>query len=116
MGDLKVGDEVRIFDQNGRRMGQPDSGWPGTVAKIGRTLVHIECRGRTSQYRLDSHRNSDGFKWFSTLDEVAEMERAERARQTLREHRITLDFGHGLTLEQVEALADVARTFGKETP
>ena len=29
----------------------------------------------------------------------------------LNAHKISLDFGHRLTLEQIEALAELARTF-----
>jgi hypothetical protein len=39
---IEAGDEVRVFDVNGRRARQPDGGWKGTVTKIGRTLIHID--------------------------------------------------------------------------
>ena len=39
MADIKVGDEVLVFDVNGRRMGQPEGGWPGEVTKVGRRLA-----------------------------------------------------------------------------
>ncbi|MEV4672798.1 hypothetical protein AB0K34_14170 [Actinomadura sp. NPDC049382] len=111
--DLRVGDEVRVFDQNGRRMGQPDAGWPGTVTKIGRLLVTIEYRGKSAQFRLDTQVVNDGYghRYFKTLQQAARHQRLGRALYTLHEHQIRLAVGHRLTLEQIEALADVARKF-----
>lgn len=111
--ELKVGQEVRVFDRNGRRMGQPDGGWPGKVTKIGRSLVTIEYLGISDTFRMDTHVINDhyGHRYFKTLGEVAEDDRRRRALATLKEHQIELGFGHSLTLEQIEALAKVARTF-----
>lgn len=111
--ELKVGQEVRVFDQNGRRVGQPDGGWSGKVTEIGRSLVTVEYRGNSDAFRMDTHVINDryGHKFFKTLEEVAEDERRGRALATLKDHRIELGFGHSLTLEQIEALAELARTF-----
>lgn len=110
---VKQGDEVRIFDQNGARIGQPEGGWPGTVVKIGRSLVTIEYRGKQDPFRLDTRVINDryGHRWFKTLEQAAEDERLRVALATLKAHSIRLDSGHGLTVEQIEALAEVARTF-----
>lgn len=40
-----------------------------------------------------------------------EDKRRDRAIKALAAHRISIDPRHKLTLEQIEALADVARTF-----
>lgn len=115
MADIKVGDEVRVFKPYIRN-GQTD-GIPGTVVKIGRKLVDIEHHGHTEKFRLENGQlagSSYGNIYFLTLGEVAERQRRRAAEDVLRERKIRLESGHDLTLEQVEALADLVRSFGKE--
>jgi hypothetical protein len=111
MAEIKVGDEVRIFDVNGRRMGQPEDGWPGNVVKVGRKLADIEYGGRTRTFRIDEGRSNDnyGHQFFKTLEQVSLDERFDRATDSLERCGIELIRGHRLTLEQIEALADFAR-------
>lgn len=111
--ELKVGQEVRVFDQNGRRMGQPDGGWPGVVTKVGRKLVAIEYSNRSAQFRLDTQVINDGYghRYFETPEQVIRHQRLGRALKALHDHQIMLGRGHRLTVEQIEALAEVARTF-----
>lgn len=94
--DIKPGDEVRVFD--GTRA-QPPGGWPGTVTRIGRTLLDIQYCGRVQAFRRDTQVSNEkqygyGTK-FLTLDEVAEDE-------------------HTFSTEQIEKLADLVRSFTKE--
>jgi len=117
--DIKPRDEVRVFDTNGRRAGQPDGGWPGIVVKVGRTLAHIDygdTRERIETFRLsDGRRNDDyGHRYFLTLEQVAGRDRKAEAVAVLRARRIVLDHGHSLTLEQIEALAEVVKTCDQE--
>lgn len=111
--ELRAGDEVRVFDQNDGRMGQPEGGWPGVVTNIGRKLIRIEYRNKVDAFRLDTGRINDnyGHRWFKTMEQVAESKRRSSAMAVLNAHKISLDFGHRLTLEQIEALAELARTF-----
>ena len=113
MSDLKVGDEVRVFDTNGPRMGQPAGGWPGVVTSVGRKYLTIDYGTKTEKFEFDGRRANDphGHRRFKTPDEVASDERRHRAIAPLEAHKIRLESGHRLTLEQIEALADVVRTF-----
>jgi len=109
---LTVGQEVRVFDVNGRRMGYPDEGKVGHVVKVGRKLVTIstgEGRWSEQQFRIDEQRANDnyGHQWFRTLEEHALDERRRHAIEKLNAHKVMLDAGHALTLEQIEALASV---------
>jgi hypothetical protein len=114
VSEIKAGDEVRVFDRNGPGHGQPSGGWPGTVTKVGRTLIHVEYgNGRAEKFRKDTGcaPNAYSSPWIRTPEQVALAERGAAAGAILREHHITLGYARSLTLEQIEALAEVARTF-----
>jgi hypothetical protein len=104
MLDVKVGDEVVVFDANGPRRGRL-----GVVASVGRKYFTI---GR-EQFRLDDGRINDGYghRWVKTLSEAAEIARREAATKALRESGIDLRLGYRHTVEQLEALAEVVKTF-----
>jgi hypothetical protein len=116
MGDIKLGDEVRVFDVNGRRMGQPEGGWPGTVVRVGRKLADIKYGGRVDTFRIDDRQANDkyGHQSFQTLKEAALDARRDAALKTLRDRRVSLGHGNTFTVEQIEKLADLVRTFEKE--
>jgi preprotein translocase subunit YajC len=111
MSALKVGDEVRVFDVNGRRMGQPEGGWSGKIVKVGRTLVTIEYSHKTKTFRMDRRTVNDnyGHQYFKTLGEVADDQRLKRATAAIEERGVELVRGHRLTLDQIERLADFVR-------
>ena len=114
MEKIKVGDKVRVFDVNGRRMGQPDGGWEGEVVRVGSKLAGITYGGYAPKmFRLDtgSANDSYGHQSFLTIEQAEGKARKDAAVQILWEHKVILDFGHKLTTEQIEALAEVARTF-----
>jgi hypothetical protein len=114
MNDLRVGDEVRVFDVNGRRMGQPEGGWPGTVTRVGRTLMDVSYNNRTETFRRDSgarHNDGYGHRRVKTLEQVAQDARRAEAVEALSKHGVELRWGFKLTIEQLEALAEVARSF-----
>lgn len=115
MTTLQVGDEVRVFDVNGSRRGQPEGGYVGHIVKVGRTLAHIEYKGWTETFRLDNGRRNDnyGHQWFKTLEQAALDERRSVAEAVLRNVGVELSHRRSFTLEQIEALAEVAKTFGK---
>lgn len=113
MPDIKVGDEVRVFDVNGSRMGQPQGGWHGSVVKVGRKLVDIKYGGRIQKFRIDDRRSNDsyGHQSFKTPAEVTEDERREHAVEALNAQHIQVTPQCRLTVDQLEALADVVRKF-----
>ncbi|MBN6054547.1 hypothetical protein JYK22_21575, partial [Nonomuraea sp. RK-328] len=110
----RVGDEVRVFDVNGARRGQPSGGWVGKVIKVGRKYVTVEYLGRTDQFEIDSGRRANdayGHRRIKTPEQVALDARWQTALDDLRARRVELRQGHKFTLEQVEALAEMARSF-----
>jgi hypothetical protein len=116
MTDIKPRDEVRVFDTNGRRVGQPEGGWVGYVTKVGRTLVHIdygEGAEHIDAFRLVTGRRNDnyGHRYFLTLAQVADRTRRTRADATLQAHGIELSHRFIFTIEQIEALAEVVKTW-----
>jgi len=110
---LAVGDKVRVFDINGRRNGQPNSGWPGEVVKIGRVYATIQYNGGRRQFGLSDHRAHDawGHQSFQTMEEVSLGERRDSAWATLKGAGIARDgYGCGsdrVPLDLLEALAAV---------
>ena len=121
MTGIKAGDEVRVYDVNSApaRRGQHDPGEPGKVVKVGRTLVHIEYFHRTETFRIEDGRRNDnyGHQWFLTLEQAEVKDRRRAAEDALRS--VGLQFTSSgrrdsLTLEQIEALAEVARSFSPE--
>jgi hypothetical protein len=91
----------------------------GRVVRVGRALFDVECRGQVTTYRLADGRRNVKVRYGAdsrvrTLAEAEVDDRRATADRTLRDHKISLDRSHGLTLEQIEALADLARTFTPE--
>lgn len=114
MTGVKVGDKLMVFDINGSRMGQPPGGWPGVVIKVGRKYFVVEYSGhRATTFLLEDGRENDSSRHrYVKTPEQAELERRHhQASQELRERKITLDLGHDFTLEQIEQLAALVRTF-----
>lgn len=109
---LKVGDEVLVFT-NPRRPGTP-----AEVVKIGRTLVHIKQYGQITTYRMDTQHfngNEVGYgRWFRTHEQHAEDLRDEAARAGLRDAGLSIERGRTFTTDQLEAIADLVRSFTEE--
>lgn len=114
---LKVGDEVRVFDVNGNRLGQPEGGWVGTVTKVGRKLVTIQTGdgyNGEKQYRLEDQMANDnyGHRRFKTLEQAAQDERRAEAMDVLRNAGI--NFGYRaipFTVDQLEELAALVQSW-----
>lgn len=115
---LTVGQEVRVFDVNGKRNGMPEDGYPGRVVRVGRRLVTIsqDAGDPGRVFRLEDGRANDsrGHQWFLTLPQVDEMLRYRAAKGILRARGVELSPAHSFTLDQVEALAGVAKKFGEQ--
>jgi hypothetical protein len=120
---LKPGDRVQVTDVNGPRMGQPKGGWDGTVAKVGRTLIHVNYPGghynRPTAFRLDDGRANDdyGHQHVWTVEEMAERTRRSELTERLREYGIQFDH-RSRTEHSIETLAALAAVLdaAAETP
>lgn len=110
MAGIKDGDEVRVYRRYDRH--NPD-GYRGEVIKVARTLVTVEYAGRAEKFRIDTQRVNDGSGsvYFRTMEQVVEAKRRSEALAVLNAHKIELGRGNSLTIEQIEALADIARRF-----
>ena len=122
--NVTAGDEVRVFDVNGRRMGQPEGGWPGTVVKVTPSRAYIvyagiygiRARETGEPFALEDGCKIDRMRHrrFKTLEQADRDQRMAAARLLLRLHGIVLDLRHALSLEQAEALAEVAAAWELE--
>ena len=119
--NLQVGDEVRVLDTNGRRVGQPDGGWIGRVEKVGRTLVTVTYPGcrpfEGEKFSMeDGYKPNDAYRHrhIHTVDEVERQARRSAAVTVLREHGVDLSHRFMRTIEQIEALAEVVKTWDQE--
>ena len=112
MTTIKAGDEVRVFS---RRRGGNDSE-PGVIVKVGRTLVEVRWHGHVEKFRIDTRivNDSYGSVWFETPADTDRRERTTAAQEVLIAAGIELSYRRRFTLEQIEALAEVARTFTDE--
>lgn len=117
MLNVKVGDEVivREASRGGRSI-------PATVTEVRRKLFTVRCEisWLSGDYRLDTGKLNGGSTvgygppYVLTVEEEDRRQRQADALAALNKHRIKLDYGHKLTLEQVEALAEVARSFASQ--
>jgi hypothetical protein len=107
---LDVGEEVRVFDVNGKRHGMPEGGWPGEVVKVGRVLATIRCRNGEQTFRLDTGQANDryGHQWFLTVDQATEKTRRHRAESILREYGVETSRA-SLSTGQLEAIAEIVK-------
>lgn len=119
MTGIKVGDEVRVFPGCWRPgYPAPDEGYPATVTKVGRRYATAQYAHGTAEFDIATGRERGAQGNYCThVESVQQAEqdaRRRRAEDALRS--IGLAFtatGHRerLTLEQIEALADLARSF-----
>jgi hypothetical protein len=104
--DVEVNEEVRVFDVNDSRVGQPPSGWPGTVVKVGPKLVAISYSGKTQVFRRDEGCANDqyGHQSYMTLEEADLAWRERQVRQAFRDLGIDVSRRCELTVDQLEAM------------
>lgn len=112
MKAVKAGDEVRIYDVNGKRMHQPDDGWPGEVVKAGRTLAHITSshpyfQGKPQAFRLSDGTRNDryGHQRFLTMPEVEDRARRRKAIAVLHKHELEVSMPASISTEKLVAVA-----------
>jgi hypothetical protein len=103
---VTAGEEVRVFDVNGHRAGQPEGGWPGRVVKAGPKLVTISYEGHTAVFRREEGEANDqfGHQSFETLEEADAKLRAEAAKSALRALGVDIAGRCALTTSQLEAM------------
>jgi len=110
---LAVGDEVRVFDVNGHRHGQPADGYAGRVVRVGTKLVRIAYgRGHSKVFRLDTRCTNDayGHQSYQTVAEAEARMRYAAALAVIREHGFELrSFLDRPPLETVETIAAALR-------
>jgi hypothetical protein len=118
MTDIKIGGEVRVLPVGMiRNRDAPRDGWPGKIVKVTPKQVHIEYGelprtdvfDRASQWAVI---REIGRK-FRTLPQFAEDNRRSAALVTLRDAKIRVD-PRDFTLEQIESLAEVVKTWDRE--
>ena len=122
MTPVKAGDEVRVFPLYGFE-DAPETGWTAYVSAVrdgeydARPVAWGDDRpGRITFAAADNRSTENGGQYIATAPEWAEKRaRMTAARRVLADNCIVLESGHCLTLGQIEALAEVARTFTETT-
>ena len=130
--DIKVGDEVRVLSNNSYHP-HPEGGYRATVIKVGRKyaaatftttrkwLGREESYEQTVEFDMATGVERDGgFSIGHRVRTLAQLEQDGRraaAVDTLTAHRVKLetDYRHPFTLEQIEALAEVVKTWDAES-
>lgn len=125
--DVKLGDEVRIMEHTRYRK-TPKDGYTGSVTKVGRkyaTATYETTRTDWRQQEITDKRTVEfdmvtgrerGSQTNYGIEVVTPAEAERRSRRTvalavLAEHKIRLEYDHGLDLDQMEALAALAGSF-----
>lgn len=111
---LEVGEQVRIFDVNGKRLGQPVEGWPGEIVKVGRKLAHIHYNGGVRTFDIETRQRNDDFH--HQRFETSEDRQRSASVDFLCLQGITVAYGRrsNFTNAQIEALAALVRSFTEE--
>lgn len=115
MPEIARGDEVIVYETGG-------SSFAATVTGVGRKLFTIKCDAASrldGDYRVDTGRRNDGKTrgsgpYVLSMEEWNRRQRLQDVIATLATHGIKLKHNHQLTLEQVEALAQLVRTFTQD--
>ena len=107
MSKYEVGQQVWVYDVNRTEgsLGRPPE--PATVVKVGRRLVTVAISGSYQKtFRIENGVANDqyGHQWIRTDDERAARERHAELVAALRAHRVVLDFGCRLTVDDLERL------------
>jgi hypothetical protein len=104
---FQVGQAVTVQDR--RRT------YAGEIVKVGRILVDIRYLGRVVQFMQSTQRalgtETGPAIRFRIADDTDRQDRVQAARQVLASHGVELTSRHTFTVEQVEALAEVVKTW-----
>jgi hypothetical protein len=110
LASLRPGDRVQVFDVNGKRMGQPEGGWDGTVTKVGRQLIYVDYPGARGvngdAFRLDSGLRNDQYchQSIQTVEQAAENLRRDSVIERLREGGLELTRRVEISTDTLEAV------------
>lgn len=104
---LRVGDKVKVFDINGHRHGQPESGWDGEVVKVGTKLVTIDYHHSRQVFRIAGGLANDnyGHQVFKTLPDA----RRHVALQAITSRGFQIASRARHDIDYLEAVADALR-------
>jgi hypothetical protein len=108
MLNVHEGDTVTIHHDSSGRSSK------AVVTRVARKYFYTEGLYRTDdRFSLEDGRSSKDYTWpyATTAEQDALATRAAEADKTLRAHGVRLEFGSRLSVEHLEALAEVARTF-----
>ncbi len=117
MSNIEVGQEVRVFDSTywAEKSGMPADGWVGHIIKITPKQVHVKYGeiGRVDIFKREGQRIAHGDigRRFRTLPQVAADERWRDAMRAIRKAGIRLEDERSFAVEQIEALAEVVKTW-----
>ena len=104
---FEVGQAVSVSDR-GRT-------YAGEIVKVGRMLVDVRYLGRVVKFAQNTQRalgtEAGPAIRFRIPDDIAGQDRMQAARQVLASHGVELSPRHAFTVEQVEALAEVVKTW-----
>lgn len=120
MNPIQVGDEVRVFPVYGDEV-PPETGWVAYVSAVrageydARPVAWGEDRAARLTFAAADNRSTDtGGQYLATMPEWADKRaRRTKARAVLADNCIALEPGNCLSVEQIESLAEVAKTFGR---
>ncbi len=106
-GKLEVGQAVSVSDR-GRT-------YAGEIVRVGRIQVDIRYLGRVVKFSQNTQRalgteTGPGI-YFRIPDGTDSQDRIQAARQVLASHGVELSPRHTFTARQVEALAEVVKTW-----
>ena len=115
MADIKVGDEVRVIPLFADEA--PAEGWIAYISAVrdgeydARPVAWGDSRSPRLTFATADNRSTDsGGQYIAVTPEWAEKRaRVTAAQQVLADNCIVLESGHCLSVEQIEALAEVVR-------
>jgi hypothetical protein len=117
---VKAGDELLLFVRMGGRREKEQEPKVVTVAKVGRTLVHVlKYEGRpehgTDAYRIEhGYRNDDyGHTQLMTREGWEDQKRRYQVIDELRRHGVDVGVGGTKPTAVLEALLDVMERYTK---
>lgn len=130
MTEIKVGDEVRILKHRSRHDSFPEDGYTGIVTKVARKYATatytrqrtaypagpvedtVEFDMQTGKVRERGDYASNYSLYVRTAEQYEADQRHNAAFAALRERGVLLETArHPFTLEQIEALAEVVKTW-----
>lgn len=110
MPKYAIGDTVRVFDVNGRRLNMPEDGWEGTVTNVGRKYISVSYNHRVRKFVIETGTVNDryGHQYIMSDDELRNRRFLASAKVRLSEFNLGFYGTPKLTGENLIKLADLA--------